>query len=128
MEPTNPQPETTGIIRNPDGTFPQGVSGNPAGRPAGSVSITSAIKKRLDEEYFDPDKPEEKKTYLEKIIEAIFHNALKGRDARTLKDIWSYIDGLPKGTLGIEADKESLAALTDYFKSVGNATRESKSL
>lgn len=31
------EPEQQEIIRNPDGTFPKGVSGNPAGRPKGET-------------------------------------------------------------------------------------------
>jgi len=30
-------PNNQEIIRNPDGTFPKGVSGNPAGRPKGQT-------------------------------------------------------------------------------------------
>ena len=114
------QPKETGEIRNPDGTFKAGVSGNPEGRPKGSLSITSAIKKKLEEDYVNLANPEEKKQYLEKIIEAIFHNAIELRDARTLKDIWSYIDGQPKATVDIGADKESLSELTRFFKAVAN--------
>lgn len=104
--------------------FEKGKSGNPNGRPKGTVSITSAIKAKLEEIYNDPDHPEEKKTYLEKVTETIFLNALKTRDPRTLKDIWSYIDGMPKATLDIGADKDSLAELTEFFKSVAQVKND----
>ncbi len=119
------KPEDTGSIRNPDGTFKKGRSGNPAGKPKGSVSITEAIRRKLEEEYFNIKNPEEKKTYLEKIIETIFHNALEAKDARTLKDIWSYIDGQPKATLDIGADKEGLAELTEFFREAAKNKNDS---
>ena len=61
---------------------------------------------------------------MEKIIETIFHNAIELKDARTLKDIWSYIDGQPKATIDIGADKDSLSELTEFFKSVATQKNE----
>jgi len=42
-------PEKTGNNRNKDGTFKAGVSGNPNGRPKGSMSIPDMLK-RIGEE------------------------------------------------------------------------------
>lgn len=106
--------------RDEKGRLLPGNTANPAGRPPGTISITAAIKKKLEEEYSNKDNPEERKLYLEKIIEAIFHNAIELKDARTLKDIWSYIDGQPKATLDIGADKDSLEELTRFFKAMAN--------
>ena len=58
--------------------FPPGVSGNPAGRPKGSISIKSAIKKRLEEN------PEE----LKEIVE---HFVKKNREL-----MWQMIEGRPQ--------------------------------
>lgn len=43
------------ITRNPDGTFPKGVSGNQGGggRPKGSVSLTTILRRRLQQEEAD---------------------------------------------------------------------------
>ena len=117
-------PKTIGDNRRPDGTFGEGNVANPNGRPKGSLSITAAIKKKLEEEYQNLDNPEEKKTYLEKLIDAIFHNALVVKDSRSLKDIWAYIDGLPKGSFAFDVDKESLAVLTEYFKTLAKKPDE----
>ena len=57
--------------------FPPGVSGNPAGRPKGSISIKAAIKKRLEEN------PEE----LKEIVE---HFVKKNREL-----MWQMIEGRP---------------------------------
>lgn len=107
--------------------FKPGQSGNPKGKPPGAVSITGEIKAKLLKIY--PEKQvigadgkkikKLKKTYLQKIIEAIFENAVVQKDTRTLNQIWAYIDGQPKATLDIGADKESLATLTEFFRGVG---------
>jgi len=38
------EPVRPGIIRDEKGRFPKGVSGNPAGKPPGTISIMSKIK------------------------------------------------------------------------------------
>lgn len=119
------KPVDTGNIRDKEGKILPGHTLNPAGRPAGTLSITGAIKKKLEEDYKNIKNPEERKTHLEKIIEKIFHNAIELGDARTLKDIWSYIDGLPKGNIAIDVDKDNLQALTEFFKEVGNNGKKS---
>lgn len=53
------QPEKLEIIRNPDGTFPEGVSGNPAGRPKGKTM------KEYAREYYSFKTDDEKKAYIE---------------------------------------------------------------
>lgn len=110
--------------------FKPGQSGNPKGVKPGTISITAAIKERMNKKF--PERlatvtgndgkklKKAKKTYLQKVVETIFDNAIVSKDQRTLKDIWSYIDGQPKATIDIGADKESLEILTEYFKKVAN--------
>lgn len=112
-----------------DHLFKPGQSGNPHGRPPGSVSITSAIRDRLNKVF--PEKSaivkgpdgtkikKIKKTYLQKIVETVFENAIVTKDQRALNQIWAYIDGHPKATIDIGADKESLADLTEFFRLIG---------
>ena len=69
----------------PGRPFKPGQSGNPKGRPVGSVSITTEIRSRLLKVF--PEKQATvigedgkkikklKKTYLQKIVETIFENA-----------------------------------------------------
>lgn len=97
-----------------------GQSGNPKGLPAGTVSITTAIRHKLLE-IFPPgknDKNKEKKLYLDKLVEGILENAIKHGDTRSQKDIWAYMDGHPKATIDIGADKDSLSELTEFFRAV----------
>ena len=100
--------------------FKKGQSGNPRGRPPGTVSITDAIKRKLNEVYpsTKKDKNKKKRIYLEKIIDTILDNALIKKDPRTLEKIWAYMDGHPKATIDIGADKQSLAELTEFFRAI----------
>ncbi len=109
-------------LRSDDGKLLPGTPPlNPAGRPKNSVSITEAIKRRLGDIYHDPSMPMgDKKSYLESIIDAIMHNALVNRDQKALKDIWNYIDGLPKGSFDVGVDREGLAELTEFMKGLAN--------
>lgn len=73
------------------GENPQNI--NIEGRPEGSgISITTEIKRKLQEV------PEgRKKTYLQLIVDKIVHKkALVDGDYSTIKQIWNYIDGMPK--------------------------------
>jgi len=74
----------------PEFLFKKGESGNPAGRPPGSVSITTAIKIKLLELTKD-----QKRTYLDVLIERILTKAIADVDPQIIKQIWSYLDGPP---------------------------------
>jgi len=79
--------------RDPNtGKFLPGHSGGP-GRPKDSVSITGAIKRMLQEVPSG-----ERETYLALIVERITESARAG-DFKMIRQVWSYVDGLPKQTL-----------------------------
>lgn len=106
--------------------FKKGKSGNPNGRPVGTISITEAIKRKLQEVFPDKDGTpnKEKRLYLDKLVESILKNALENGESRSQKDIWNYIDGFPKATIDIGADKDSLAVLTDYFRNIAKPKKK----
>lgn len=87
--------EKAGLNRIPDEkgrmVFPPGVSGNPSGRPVGSVSIVEAIKRKL----LECPLGEDKKTYMEVFVEKVFEKANKDGDVSMMKDIINRIDGMP---------------------------------
>ena len=92
-------PATTGESRDEKGRFVKGVSGNPKGREPGSLSITSMIKEKLLEV------PEgQKKTYAEAFILKIMKKAIQDEDGFMIKQVWNYIDGMPKEKLELEGD------------------------
>lgn len=69
-----------------DYAFKPGVSGNPAGRPKGSVSIKDSIRKFLE------DNPEE----FEKLCKYYLTND-KHKDL-----LWKMLDGMPKQGIDLE--------------------------
>lgn len=76
--------------RDERGRLLPGNTANPAGRPKGSISITSAIKRKLEE------CPEgNKKTYLELLVERVMKKAIIDQDVPMLRTLWQYVDGMP---------------------------------
>lgn len=73
-----------------DNIWKKGQSGNPKGRPVGSVSIVEGIKKKLLE-----IEPENKKTYLELFLTRYFRKAIKDGDVGLIRDMINRIDGMP---------------------------------
>lgn len=95
-----------------DGKFKKGnVVSKLGGRPKGSgISITTEIKNKLEEIPQLKNNPENKKTYLQLIIERILKEAVMGND-KMIKEIWNYIDGKPLETtknINAEATLEQL--------------------
>lgn len=100
--------------------FKPGESGNPAGRPPGSLSLIGLLKKRLA----DLD-PENKRTYAELFIDNIVQDAMD-LDGPSRKLVMQYIEGMPKQQMLIDTNKDTLGELTDFFRSVakGESIRE----
>ena len=95
QEQTTKSPDITGQKQGKSGPpeeyrWKKGESGNPAGRPAGSVSITAEIKRKLQE---IPDG--QQKSYLELLINRILKQAVVDGNEQMIKQIWSYVDGTP---------------------------------
>jgi len=85
--------------------FKKGQSGNPKGRPKGSISLTSIIKKKLQELT-----PDGKRQALEMLADNIIQDALDSSDKmRTL--IWAYLDGLPKQGMDITSGGEPMGII-----------------
>lgn len=89
--------------------FMPGVSGNPNGRPPGSgISITTEIKKKLDET------PEgQKATYLQLLINRIMKQAIQDGDQQMITKIWNYVDGMPKQSIDATSNGETLKGLIE---------------
>jgi len=89
-------PEKSGEKQKKDTRFKPGQSGNPAGKPKGTISITTEIKNKLKEI------PQgEKKTWLELYLTSILQKATKEKDVQMIKTIWNYVDGLPKQSVDL---------------------------
>ena len=113
MTNINKSPDDTGKKQEKRGDietrFKKGQSGNPKGRPPGSVSITTEIKKRLQEM---PNG--QKKTYLELLISRILKLGVVDGNEQMIKIIWNYVDGMPNQLL--EADINVVTAEANKAK------------
>ena len=77
------------------------VKGNPGGgRPKGSISVVSAIKKKLEE---CPEGKE--KTYLHYLVEKIMKKAIVDDDVSMIKDIINRVDGMPKESVDVKYEE-----------------------
>lgn len=77
-----------------DTRWKKGQSGNPNGRPEGSVSIVEGIKRKLLE-----IEPGNKKTYLELFLNKLFLKAIKDGNEQLMRDMINRVDGMPKQTV-----------------------------
>lgn len=92
------------VQRDEKGRLQKGSVLNPEGRPTGSVSLVTIIKKKLQEEFPEGGDLEEKKTYAEKVVETYMDKAIDQSDTKLLRDLIDRIDGKPVQTNKIEGE------------------------
>lgn len=78
--------------------FKPGVSGNPAGKPVGTLSIKARVRAALEK---DPEA-------MEKFVKHFTH---KNRELA-----WQMLEGKPKQENEVTVDKEGIQSLTDFFR------------
>jgi hypothetical protein len=89
--------------RNPDGTFPKGQSGNPAGRAPGKLSLTKMLREKLAEIPASIGKGPDGKpvpntqglAFADAYITSLIRDAIAG-DATARKMVMGYLEGTPK--------------------------------
>ena len=94
-------PENTGEIRDEKGRFIKGVSGNPAGKPPGSLSIIAEIKKQLDE--IAEEDPQKRKK-LELLVRKIILKAINDGDTAMIRDIIDRVHGKPAQSIDMNVN------------------------
>jgi len=90
-EEVKEEPKNTGIIRDKEGKFIKGVSGNPAGKPPGDISIVALLKRELEKCPEDMDK----KTYAQLLVKTMLDKSINDRDVAMIKDVVDRVDGKP---------------------------------
>lgn len=83
--------------------FKKGQSGNPAGRPVGSISIIAEIKKQLEE---IADEDPQKRTKLQLMVRKILLKAINDGDTNMIKDIIDRVHGKPSQPIDLGTDDE----------------------
>ncbi len=103
-------PQKQEILRNPDGTFPKGVSGNPGGVPRNSIKLRTRLKGLL------ADNP----GLAEEAMQALIDGARSG-DTSALKLLLDHHDGpLTIRVEGVSAEdiRSKFAAHLDAVKEI----------
>ena len=86
------KPENTG--KKQDTKFKKGQSGNPKGKPKGTFSLLTILKKQLQE--IPPEyKGKERKQYAELLVKKQLHKAIVEGDDASIRLILNYIQGMP---------------------------------
>lgn len=110
------KPENTGakqqIERNPDGTFKEGVSGNPAGKPKGSKHLSTLLWEALQKKAKDKTGKETDTTVADLLIQRLLKDAVE--KGSRIEMIFDRIDGQAKQEIDLTSLGEKLpAASTD---------------
>lgn len=100
--------ENTG--RKHDTRWKKGQSGNPKGKPKGSFSLVSILRRELQKISRDLPK-EQRKSYAEALIRKMLHKGIIEGNEQTQKLIMNYVDGMPKQTIETPGLTETLAEL-----------------
>lgn len=104
--------------RRPNGTFGPGNIANPLGRPAGSYSIMTLIKKKMEEIPVG-----QVKQWKEQIADIILDEAIVKRNPKMLEMIVEYMDGKPKQTVEMDVNRENVDSLTDLLRQMSTTKK-----
>ncbi len=81
--------------RDKRGRLLPGSTGNPKGKPKGSFSLVSILKRELQK----CPKEQDKKTYADLLITRMLKEAIENGSDAQIKNILNYIEGMPKQSL-----------------------------
>jgi hypothetical protein len=109
-----------GVEKNLTGTFKKGVVTNPRGRPKGSISVITELRRMLQEPI-----PEGKdnRPIAQRLARVLIDRALKG-DIRHIAELLDRIEGKPRQTH--EVSVASSAAIIERTRAALAASRSSR--
>lgn len=105
--------------RRPDGTFGPGNNANPTGRPTGSFSIMTIIRKKMEEIPVG-----QVKAWKEQIADILLEKAVVKGDIKALEMIIEYMDGKPKQNIEVDVNRENVDALTEVLRAVSKTKED----
>jgi len=99
--------------------FKKGESGNPDGRPKGSVSLVTKMREALDKIHDGTQEP-----YHELLVQSMMKDAIKA-DGQSRRLFLQYLEGMPYQPPFIDARVENKIQLTDeQFERIITRRRE----
>lgn len=90
--------------------FKKGQSGNPAGKPPGTLSFTSKVRAALEKIAMTKDG--EDVSYEQLLVKRVLNKAIEQGDGRMIELIWGYLDGKPSQQVGF--DEGTLQLIFDH--------------
>jgi len=90
--------------RDEKGRLLPGNTANPAGRPKGSLSLVSILKRELEKNA--PSTTEEKRTFAEEFVREILKKVFVEKDVRMMIEVMNRVDGMPKRVIDLGFDEE----------------------
>jgi hypothetical protein len=118
----NPFKNGEKMERDEKGRYVKGWKGGP-GRTPGSVSLTTMIKKVLQEIVQTTEGT--KRERIETLARNIVHMAVNEGNEAMIKLIWNYVDGMPKESLEMKGEIEHKEnKLIDLLKDADEETRK----
>ncbi len=112
------KPKNTGIIKDSKGRFVKGFSGNPAGKPPGSISLVAILKKELQR----CPEGQNKKTYADMLVRRILKEAIENGSNAQIKNILNYVEGLPT----FNAKIETVHPEAEFSEAVNNIDEQTR--
>ena len=107
--------------------FVKGQCANPAGRPKGSLSMTTLLKEAITKIAKDKDGKEFKNgdTYAHLLVKKVLQKALQG-DGKSIELLWAYIDGKPSQAIQIEGQIDTRVQVLsdDQLKKIAKGGKE----
>jgi hypothetical protein len=110
-------------LRDENGKLLPGTpSLNPGGRPKGSYSIMTILRKKMEEIPLG-----QTKEWGHQIADIILDEAVVNRKSDMLKLIVNYMDGMPNQKVDFGVDKENIGELTELLGALAKKTDDKRS-
>jgi len=113
IDDTNKIPDNTGDNRNERGQWKPGTSGNPNGKPPGSLSLIALLKSELREKI--KSSTGEEMEIARALMKKLVRHALSEEDIRGIKEILDRVEGKSREQIDIEGGAEFTLNIVKHY-------------